>query len=257
MRFDIVTLMPECFSALQHGLVGQALERKTWQLYLHHLRQFTADAHHTVDDRPFGGGDGMILLAEPLTRAVNDIHQRLPTKAGPVILLSAQGRPITAELCNRLAQEDQITLVCGRYGGVDHRFILRHVDLEITIGDCIVSGGELPAMMFIDALVRLIPGVLGNEQSARNESFYSGLLEGPQYTRPQSYEGLKVPETLLSGNHQAIARWRKFVSLLITESRRPELLTHKDQAELAEAHAWWRQLSADEKNKIGLTISES
>ena len=222
IRFDVVTLFPEMFSAVTHsGISGRALETGLWSIGLWNPRDFTKDNYRTVDDRPYGGGPGMLMLAEPLEKALDAARE---AGGGKVIYLSPQGRKLDHEKVMELAGRDATTLLCGRYEGVDERLIRRRVDEELSIGDYVLSGGELAAMTVIDAVVRQIPGALGGEQSAAEESFVQGLLDGPQYTRPEVYEGEKVPEMLLSGHHENIRRWRLKQALGRTWLRRPDLL---------------------------------
>jgi tRNA (guanine37-N1)-methyltransferase len=222
IRFDVVTLFPEMFAAVTHsGISGRALETGLWSLGLWNPRDFTTDNYRTVDDRPYGGGPGMLMLAEPLEKALDAAKE---AGGGKVIYLSPQGRRLDHEKVMELAGRKAVTLLCGRYEGVDERLIRRRVDEELSIGDYVLSGGELAAMAAIDAVVRQIPGALGGEQSAVEESFVQGLLDGPQYTRPEIYEGEKVPEILLSGHHENIRRWRLKQALGRTWLRRPDLL---------------------------------
>jgi tRNA (guanine37-N1)-methyltransferase len=228
MRFHVVTIFPDFFRGpLEHGVVARALADKVLKIQLHDLRNWTYDRHRSVDDRPFGGGEGMLLKPQPLFEAVEAI---LPhrTKRQKVVLLSAQGRPFTQFIAREYAALDDLLLVCGRYEGVDERVAEHLVDDEISIGDFVLSGGELAAAMVIDAVARLLPGVLGNEDSARNESFSiesEGLLDCPQYTRPAEFRGWKVPEVLLGGNHEQIRRWRQEASREKTGRLRPDLLS--------------------------------
>jgi tRNA (guanine37-N1)-methyltransferase len=230
IRFDVVTLFPEMFGALtDHGVTRRALERGLWSLALWNPRQFTSDNYRTVDDRPYGGGPGMVMLAEPLEKALDAAlaAQRERSGAagsGRVIYLTPQGRRLEHARVADLAREQALTLLCGRYEGVDERLIARRVDEELSLGDYVLSGGELAAMALIDAIVRQVPGALGDAQSAAEESFAAGLLDGPQYTRPESYRGERVPEVLLSGHHAEIRRWRLKQALGRTWLRRPELL---------------------------------
>ncbi len=222
IRFDVVTLFPEMFAAVTHsGISGRALETGLWSLGLWNPRDFTRDNYRTVDDRPYGGGPGMLMLAEPLEQALDAARD---AGGGKVIYLSPQGRRLDHEKVMELAGREAMTLLCGRYEGVDERLIRRRVDEELSIGDYVLSGGELAAMAVIDAVVRQIPGALGGEQSAVEESFVQGLLDGPQYTRPEIYEGEKVPEVLMSGHHENIRRWRLKQALGRTWLRRPDLL---------------------------------
>ena len=222
IRFDVVTLFPEMFVAVTHsGISGRALETGLWSIGLWNPRDFTRDNYRTVDDRPYGGGPGMLMLAEPLEKALDAAKE---AGGGKVIYLSPQGRRLDHEKVMELAGREAVTLLCGRYEGVDERLLRRRVDEELSIGDYVLSGGELAAMAVIDAVVRQIPGALGGEQSAVEESFVQGLLDGPQYTRPENYEGEKVPEILLSGHHENIRRWRLKQALGRTWLRRPDLL---------------------------------
>ena len=233
MRFDVITLFPAMFDALTaQGITSRALERGLWSLRLWNPRDFATDAYRTVDDRPYGGGPGMVMMGEPLVAALEAVRADraagMPAgavpSAGPVIHLSPRGRPLTHDRVAALAAEPAVTLLASRYEAVDQRFLDRHVDEEVSIGDFVVSGGELPAMMLMDAIVRLIPGALNDPRSAVEDSFANGLLDCAHYTRPEIFEGLPVPETLLSGHHARIARWRREQSLAVTLARRPDLL---------------------------------
>lgn len=222
IRFDVVTLFPEMFSAVTHsGISGRALETGLWSIGLWNPRDFTRDNYRTVDDRPYGGGPGMLMLAGPLEKALDAARD---SGGGKVIYLSPQGKKLDHGKVMELAGREATTLLCGRYEGVDERLIRRRVDEELSIGDYVLSGGELAAMTVIDAVVRQIPGALGGEQSAVEESFVQGLLDCPQYTRPEVYEGEKVPEMLMSGHHENIRRWRLKQALGRTWLRRPDLL---------------------------------
>ena len=235
IRFDVVTLFPEMFAAVTaSGISGRALEAGLWSLGLWNPRDFTEDNYRTVDDRPYGGGPGMLMLAEPLEKALDAAKE---AGGGKVIYLSPQGRKFDHEKVMELAGRTEMTLLCGRYEGVDERLIERRVDEELSIGDFVLSGGELAAMTVIDAVVRQIPGALGGEQSAAEESFVGGLLDCPQYTRPEFYEGAKVPEVLLSGHHENIRRWRLKQALGRTWLRRPDLFAA-------------RQLNEDERKLL-------
>jgi tRNA (guanine37-N1)-methyltransferase len=237
IRFHAVTLFPEMFAAVTHsGISGRALEAGLWTLGLWNPRDFTRDNYRTVDDRPYGGGPGMVMLAEPLEKALDAVRE---AGGGRVIYLSPQGRRLDHAKVMELAGREAVTLLCGRYEGVDERLIRRRVDEELSLGDYVLSGGELAAMAVIDAVVRQIPGALGGEQSAAEESFVQGLLDCPQYTRPEVYEGEKVPEVLLSGHHENIRRWRLQQALGRTWLRRPDLLAARklsdDEQKLLEA----------------------
>jgi tRNA (guanine37-N1)-methyltransferase len=229
IRFHVVTLFPEMFAAVTHsGISGRALETGLWSLGLWNPRDFTKDNYRTVDDRPYGGGPGMLMLAEPLEKALDAAKE---AGGGKVIYLSPQGRKLDHEKVMELAGGGAVTLLCGRYEGVDERLIRRRVDEELSIGDYVLSGGELAAMTVIDAVVRQIPGALGGEQSAIEESFVQGLLDCPQYTRPELYQGEKVPEILMSGHHENIRRWRLKQALGRTWQRRPDLLAARKLSE--------------------------
>jgi tRNA (guanine37-N1)-methyltransferase len=227
MRFHIVTIFPDFFvGPFQHGVIGRAQMEGRMDIHVHNLRNWTYDRHRTVDDRPFGGGEGMLLKPQPLFEAVEAI---LPARTSKqrVILLSAQGRLFTQRLAYQMAALDDLLMICGRYEGVDERVAEHLVDDEISVGDFVLSGGELAAAIVVDSVGRLLPGVLGNEDSTRNESFSeenSGLLDCPQYTRPAEFRGWKVPEVLLGGNHEEIKRWRRAASREKTERLRPDLL---------------------------------
>jgi len=228
MRIEVVTLFPEMVhAAAQYGVTGRALERGVWTLNCRNPRDFASDAYRSVDDRPYGGGPGMVMLAEPLERAIGAARGALG-EAGvarsPVICLTPHGEPLRHGRVAMLAAEAGVILVAGRYEAIDERVIDREVDLEIAIGDFVVSGGELPALLLIDAVVRQLPGVLNDAQSRVEESFVDGLLDCPHYTRPVEYRGAAVPSVLLSGDHAAVARWRHKQSLGRTWLRRPDLL---------------------------------
>jgi tRNA (guanine37-N1)-methyltransferase len=226
MRFHIVTIFPEFFTGpFEHGVVARAKNSGLLEIQIHDLRNWTYDRHRTVDDRPFGGGEGMLLKAQPLFEAVEAVF---PERTGrqKVALLSAQGKPFHQEFARQLADLDDLLLMCGRYEGVDERVAEHLADYELSIGDFVLSGGELAAAVVVDTVARLLPGVLGNEDSSRNESFSegnAGLLDCPQYTRPAEFRGWKVPEVLLGGNHQQIERWRRAASRAKTERLRPDL----------------------------------
>lgn len=225
MRFDVVTLLPEMFGAARLGVTGRAFERGQAQLRLWNPRDYTHDVHRTVDDRPYGGGPGMVMKVEPLRAAILDAKRAAP--GSRVAYLSPQGRRFDQQAAAELAGRDGLILVAGRYEGVDERIIARHVDEEWSIGDYVLSGGELAAMVVMDAVIRLLPGVLGHEDSAAQDSYMAGLLDCPHYTRPEEIDGLRVPAVLLSGNHEAIRRWRLKQALGRTWERRPDLLAHR------------------------------
>jgi tRNA (guanine37-N1)-methyltransferase len=225
IRFDVVTLFPEMFAAVtRSGITARALQAGLWSLKTWNPREFTSDHYRTVDDRPYGGGPGMVMLAEPLEKA-------LDAAGGKVIYLSPQGKKLDHRKVMALAQESALTLLCGRYEGVDERLLERRVAEELSIGDFVLSGGELAAMALIDACVRQLPGALGDEASAIEESFATGLLDSPHYTRPEVYGGIRVPEVLLSGHHENIRRWRLKQALGRTWLRRPELIAARKLSE--------------------------
>ena len=225
IAFHAVTLFPEMFAAVTaSGITGRARERGLWRLATWNPRDFTTDNYRTVDDRPYGGGPGMVMLAEPLEKALDAAKD---AGGGRVIYLSPQGRQLDHARVLALAGLPAVTLLCGRYEGVDERLVRRRVDEELSLGDFVLSGGELAAMALIDAVVRQLPGALGDEHSAAEESFAAGLLDCPQYTRPEVYAGERVPEVLLSGHHERIRRWRLQQALGRTWRRRPELLAAK------------------------------
>ena len=224
MRVDVLTLFPEMFAAIsESGITSRAVKQGILQLQCWNPRSYTEDRHHTVDDRPFGGGPGMLMKIQPLERALADARE---AAGGPakVIYLSPQGRRLDQTAVRSLACEERLILIAGRYEGIDERFIEMHVDEEWSIGDYVLSGGELPAMVLIDAVTRMLPGALGHADSAEEDSFTDGLLDCPHYTRPVEYAGKRVPDVLLSGNHEHIRRWRLQQALMRTWQRRPDLL---------------------------------
>jgi tRNA (guanine37-N1)-methyltransferase len=230
LRCDIITIFPEFFRAtFEYGIVRRARVAGLVETTAHDLRGWTSDKHHIVDDRPFGGGEGMVLKPEPIFAAVKELtgcgsREEYPPRTR-VVLLSPQGRVFTQEVAFDLSQNaSQIVLICGRYEGIDERVVEALATDEISIGDYVLSGGEPAATVVIDAVVRLLPGALGNESSTTNESFAQGLLDHPQYTRPTEFLGLSVPDVLLTGNHAEIARWRREAALRKTERNRPDLL---------------------------------
>ncbi|WP_300757101.1 tRNA (guanosine(37)-N1)-methyltransferase TrmD [Janthinobacterium sp.] len=229
MQFDVVTLFPEMFAALtQSGVTRRAFEQKKCGLSLWNPRDFTTDNHRTVDDRPYGGGPGMVMMARPLEATINAARQRqadLGLAAPRVVFMSPQGRPLTHERVTQLKAEPGLVILCGRYEAVDQRLLDRCVDEEISVGDFVLSGGELPAMALMDAVIRLLPGVLNTEASAIEDSFVNGLLDSPHYTRPETYEGVAVPAVLMGGNHAEIIKWRRQRMLEATAKKRPDLLT--------------------------------
>jgi tRNA (guanine37-N1)-methyltransferase len=224
MKFAAVTIFPQMFEAItRFGVSRRAFESGIASLDAVNPRDFATNAYKTIDDRPFGGGPGMVMTPEPLEKAIDAARQSVGVDSR-VVYLSPQGRPLTDPLVRELATLPSLVLLCGRYEGIDERVIQRQVELEVSMGDFVVSGGELPAMMLIDAILRTLPGVLNDAQSAEEDSFATGLLDCPHYTRPELYEGMSVPEVLLSGNHERIRVWRLTESLKRTRNRRPDLL---------------------------------
>lgn len=221
MKIDIITIFPEFFeSPLRNGLLRRAGEIGLIEVVAHNLRDYTEDRHRSVDDAPYGGGAGMILKPEPLARAL----RRIDAADSHVVYLSPSGTPLSQPVANRLSLLPRLILVCGRYRGIDQRVVDRYVTEEISIGDYVVSGGEIPALVLIDSVVRLIPGAISDAESALEDSFQSGLLDCPWYTHPAVFEGVAVPDVLLSGNHAMIKSWRSAMSLRRTAERRPDLL---------------------------------
>ena len=228
MQFDVITLFPEMFAGLtQSGVTRRAFEQKKCALSLWNPRDFTLDNHRTVDDRPYGGGPGMVMLAKPLEAAIAAARER-QQEAGlstpRVVFMSPQGRALTHQRVMQLKEEAGLVILCGRYEAVDQRLIERLVDEEISLGDFVLSGGELPAMALMDAVIRQLPGVLHDDASAIEDSFVNGLLDSPHYTRPDVYEGAKVPPVLMGGNHAEIEKWRRQRMLEATATKRPDLL---------------------------------
>ncbi len=238
MRFDIVTLFPEMVESVANvGVLGRAVKNGQIQLNSWNPRDYTTDKHRTVDDRPYGGGPGMLMKVEPLKAAIEDAKKQ--SARSRVIYMSPQGKTVTQQDVKKLAEQPGLILIAGRYEGIDERIIESHVDEEWSIGDYVLSGGELPALVLIDAIARMLPGVLGDENSAQQDSFMQGLLDCPHYTRPEEFEGRTVPQVLLSGNHRDINRWRLKQSLGRTWLRRPDLLEAlnltEEQKQLLEA----------------------
>lgn len=224
MKFHLVTIFPEFFEGpFRHGVVARAAQAGSLEILSYDLRNWTHDLHRTVDDRPFGGGEGMLMKAEPLFDAVETIWP-VRSEGQKVILLSAQGRKFTQKIAREYSRQRELLFLCGRYEGVDERVAEHLADDELSIGDYVLSGGELAAAVVIDAVARLLPGVLGNEDSALNESFEDGILDCPQWTRPAEFRGWKAPEILLGGNHAEIRKWRKQAAQAKTRRLRPDLL---------------------------------
>lgn len=218
MRFDVLTLFPEMFTCMQQSMLGKAQEKKLIDIHLVNIRDFSHNKHKKVDDTPYGGGAGMVIRPD----VVYEAYQSIKTEEAKVIYLSPQGTPLSQTKVEKLAKNQHLILLCGHYEGIDERVLTKIVDEEISIGDYVLTGGELPAMVLIDSISRYVPGVL-KEDSTKEESFSEGLLEYPQYTRPEIFEGESVPEVLLSGHHQKINEWRKKQSLIRTKQKRPDL----------------------------------
>lgn len=241
MQFDIFTLLPEIFPAyLESSILQRARQRGLIEIRVHNIRDYARDRHHTTDDIPYGGGGGMVMKPEPVFAAVASILG--PEPVCPIILLTPQGRVFNQAIAQELSQHEQIALLCGRYEGMDERIRRHLVTDEISIGDYVLTGGELPALILIDAVARLLPGVLGDPDGARDDSHASGLLEYPHYTRPPEFQGESVPEVLLSGDHAKIAKWRREQALLRTMERRPDMLTEtplsKDDLKFLQEHGF-------------------
>lgn len=229
MRIDIVSLFPEMFAGpLGHSILKRAQEAELLHINVVNPRDFTFDKHHTVDDTPFGGGSGMVMKPEPFFRAVDSITQSSNTTNRRIVLMCPGGQRLDQAKVKELANYEQLILLCGHYEGVDERVRLHLVDETISIGDYVLTGGELPAMIVADSVARMLPGVLGSSNSAPQDSFYDGLLEYPQYTRPREFNGMEAPEVILSGDHAKINRWRRKQSLKNTLERRPDLLKNKE-----------------------------
>jgi len=239
VKIDIVTLFPEiCRAPLSESIMKRAQEKRIVDLQIHNLRDWTTDKHHVMDDAPFGGGQGMVMKPEPIFAAVEALTQtpnpRLSTsnaeqsaigdRRSKVLLMSPAGRRFDQQMANQLSQEAHLIIISGHYEGVDHRVIEHLIDLEISIGDYVLTNGAIAAAVLVDSIVRLLPGTLGHEQSAGDDSFSNGLLEAPQYTRPADFRGWKIPEVLLSGNHVEIAKWRKEQAIKRTRDNRPDLI---------------------------------
>ena len=250
MRFDIFTLFPEVFHPyIDVSIIGRARQAGAVEVFLHNIRDWATDKHRTVDDEPYGGGGGMVMKAEPIFAAVESVLGKPPQ--APVILLTPQGRPFTQAVARELAQLPHVALLCGRYEGVDERVRQHLVTDEISIGDYVLTGGELAALVVLDAVTRLLPGVLGDPDAPQKDSHASGLLEHPHYTRPAVFRGWEVPPVLLSGDHGKIARWRREQSLLRTLQRRPDLLAKADLTE--EDRRFLERVKRAEEGETGST----
>jgi tRNA (guanine37-N1)-methyltransferase len=221
VRIDIITLFPEiCRAPLSESIMKRAQENRVVELRIHNLRDWTTDKHHVVDDAPFGGGQGMVMKPEPIFAAIESLRR----PGSVTVLMTPQGKQFDQTLADEMSKKKHLIVLCGHYEGIDHRVVEHLADTEVSIGDYVLTNGAIAAVVFVDAVVRLIPGVLGHDRSAVDDSFRSGLLEAPQYTRPAEFRGWKVPEVLLSGNHAQIAAWRKEEALRRTRQNRPDLL---------------------------------
>ena len=253
MKFDVVTIFPRMIGAsLEDGVVARGIERGLLDVVVHDLRDFTTDRHRSVDDQPYGGGPGMVMKPEPLARAVAHIREERGTPDA-VILMSPQGRPFTQREAERLSRLSHVVFLCGRYEGIDERVAETVASDELSLGDFVVSGGELPALVIIDAVSRLLPGVVGDEQSVEQDSFSRGLLDYPHYTRPAEFNGQTVPAVLLSGHHAEVQRWRRKEALVRTLDRRPDLLEQADLDD--EERALLREIRR-EREEAGLTNAD-
>lgn len=219
MKIDILTLFPEMFDVFNHSMIGRAQEKEILSINAVNIRDYSRDKHKKVDDYPYGGGAGMVMTPDPIINSINHLKE---SNKGKVIFLGPRGKTFNQEMCRELAADKELIFLCGHYEGMDER-IYNYVDMEISLGDFVLTGGEMACIPVVDAIARMIPGVLSCEESYEEESFYNGLLEYPQYTRPFSYEGMEVPEVLMSGHHENIRKWRRLQSLLITKERRPDL----------------------------------
>ncbi|MCE3010155.1 MAG: tRNA (guanosine(37)-N1)-methyltransferase TrmD [Proteobacteria bacterium] len=252
-QINVITLFPEMIeNATQYGLLGQCLRNQLLSVTTLNPRTFTSDVHKTVDDRPFGGGDGMVMLAEPLKKAVLDL--RAKDQLGRLVYLSPQGRAWNNQRAEEFSKERKITLVCGRYGGVDQRWINWSGAEEVSIGDYVLNGGELGALVMIESLSRFLPGALGHDQSAHHDSFHLGVLEEPQFTRPRDFEGEVAPEILFGGHHAKIQDWKASVRLLVTLAKRPDLMTSQVTPEQKrKAAGIFLLMTSAEKAVLGLS----
>lgn len=219
MKISILTLFPEMFSIFDHSIIGRARQNNIVDLDVFNIRDYTVNKHKKVDDYPYGGGAGMVMAPQPIVDCIRSVKEK---RNGKVIFLGPRGKTFNQEMANELAKEESLIFLCGHYEGIDER-AYKHIDMEISLGDFVLTGGEMAAIPVIDSVLRLIPGVLGKQESFMEESFYNGLLEYPQYTRPEVFEGDKVPDVLMSGHHENIRKWRRLQSLEITKERRPDL----------------------------------
>lgn len=253
MQFRVITAFEEMFEGpLSLGLVGTAFQKNLLSIEFINPRKFSKGVHQAIDDRPFGGGDGMLMSVEPLKKCIEEIKSKNPQSR--IVYLSPQGKNFTQDIAKRLHSLGDVSFLCGRYAGVDERLISSYVDEEISLGDYVLSGAELASMVVIDAISRLVSGVLGNEESFQKESFEGGLLEWPQFTRPREFEGMAVPSELLSGDHKKIDQWKRELSVLRTLDRRPELLKEAalSQKDRDSAKQRWLTMSAEQRKICGL-----
>jgi len=236
MKIDILTLFPEMFQVFNHSIIGNAMEKGILSINTTNIRDFSTNKHKKVDDYPYGGGAGMVMTSEPI---VNSIKHLRENNKGKVIFLGPRGKTLNQELCKELAKEEELIFLCGHYEGIDER-VYKYIDMEISLGDFVLTGGEMACIPVVDSIARMIPGVLSCNESYEEESFYEGLLEYPQYTRPFSFEGDEVPEVLISGHHENVRKWRRLKSLLITKERRRDLYKNveltKEDKKLLENH---------------------
>lgn len=219
MRIDILTLFPQMFQVLSHSIIGRAINGNIIEINTHNIREYSNNKHKKVDDYPYGGGAGMVMTPQPIVDAIENIKKE---NSGKVIFLGPRGRTFNQDIAKELAKESEIVFLCGHYEGIDER-VYNYIDEEISLGDFVLTGGEMACIPIVDSICRLVPGVLASSESFIEESFYNGLLEYPQYTRPECFQGEKVPEVLLSGHHENIRRWRRRQSLILTKEKRPDL----------------------------------
>jgi tRNA (guanine37-N1)-methyltransferase len=248
MLIDILTIFPGMFSGfLDESLIQKAKEKNLTQIRIHNIRDFTEDKHKTVDDTPFGGGGGMVMKLEPLCKALDSLWNQTTKKITSIILTTPQGEKFSQSRASKLSLKDHLIIICGHYKGVDERLMMLYPIEEISIGDYVLSGGEIPALVIIDAVVRLLPGVLGDFESAQTDSFFEDILGPPQYTRPTEFRGLKVPDVLLSGDHEKIKKWRKKEALKRTLQRRPDLLNWDELSD--EERKWIEEIKGEGKKE--------
>lgn len=219
MKIDILTLFPEMFQVFDSSIIGRALDKGTIEINTHNIRDYSQNKHKKVDDYPYGGGAGMVMTPQPISDSIKAIKK---TNKGKIIFLGPRGKTFTQETAKQLSREEELIFLCGHYEGIDER-VYKHIDIELSLGDFVLTGGEMACIPIVDSICRLIPGVLSSYESYTEESFYNGLLEYPQYTRPEEFEGEKVPEVLISGHHENIRKWRRKQSLIITKERRPDM----------------------------------